>query len=84
MGLYALLIVTILLMLLMFIASFYFTYKNRLDIIDNRNDIKRISTKLDGEIVKLTSSFHKLSTITDYNDVVLRSKQIDLESIHSS
>lgn len=51
-------------------------------IIDNRDEIKKLSVKIDDHVVELTSSLHKLSSTSDFNDQVIRAKQRKLENMH--
>ena len=71
-----------LIMFVLFIFAFYYIYKNRVMLIDNRDEIKKLSVKVDQHVVKLTSSMHELSSTSDFNDQVIRAKQRRLENMH--
>lgn len=71
-----------LIMFVLFMFSFYYIYKNRILIIDNRDEIKNLSIKLHEHVVNLNGSIHKLSSTSDYNDQIIRAKQRRLENMH--
>lgn len=51
-------------------------------IIDNQDEIKKLSVKVDDNVVNLTNSIHELSSTSDFNDQVIRARQRKLENMH--
>ena len=71
-----------LVVVLLFVVTFYLIYRNRVFVIDNRDELKKLSVKVDQVVVDVSSALHELSSASDYNDMVLRDNQRSLEQMH--
>jgi len=78
----ALLMVNILLSVIMFVLAFYFIYKNRKLVSDNKDGIKSLDDDLQLQINEIITRLEKIEVTSDENDRILNYKQYQMEQMH--